>query len=77
MHFGKADAQPQLSNIVYRRSIGSDAYIWLGGIPALFEELQVAGAEFVEGPINEYRDHDSRLQRLSNRFWRVIRQFPP
>lgn len=50
IHFGKADAEPQPSNLVFRK-ISSDAYIWVDDIDALFAELTASGADIIEGPI--------------------------
>lgn len=50
IHFGKADAEPQRSNLTFR-TISSDAYIWVDDVVALFEELTASGADIIEGPI--------------------------
>ena len=50
IHFGKADAEPQRSNLAFR-TISSDAYIWVDDVVALFEELTASGADIIEGPI--------------------------
>ncbi|HEX6278679.1 MAG TPA: VOC family protein [Pyrinomonadaceae bacterium] len=51
IHFGKADGEPQRSNLELRK-ISSDAYIWVSDVYALFEELTAAGADIIEGPID-------------------------
>lgn len=50
IHFGKADAEPQRSNLEFRK-ISSDAYIWVNDVEALFEELTASGADIIKGPI--------------------------
>lgn len=50
IHFGKADGEPQRSNLELRK-ISSDAYIWVSDVYALFDELTAAGADIIEGPI--------------------------
>lgn len=49
IHFGKADAAPQKSNLELRK-ISSDAYIWVDDVEALFQELTASGADIIEGP---------------------------
>lgn len=48
-HFGKADAEPQRSNLELRR-ISSDAYIWVDDVEALFIEFTESGADIIAGP---------------------------
>lgn len=50
IHFGKADAEPQRSNLELRQ-ISSDAYIWVSDVYALFDELKAKGADVIEGPV--------------------------
>lgn len=50
IHFGKADAEPQRSNLELRQ-ISSDAYIWVSDIYGLFYELTASGADILEGPV--------------------------
>lgn len=50
IHFGKADAEPQRSNLELRK-ISSDAYIWVSDVFELFDELRAAGADIIAGPI--------------------------
>ncbi|MBX3245082.1 MAG: VOC family protein [Acidobacteria bacterium] len=50
MHFGKADAEPQVSSVGLRR-VGFDAYIWVDDIHGLYQELKAAGADILEGPV--------------------------
>lgn len=49
IHFGKADADPQRSNLELRK-ISSDAYIWVDDVEALHQELIASGADIIEGP---------------------------
>ena len=49
IHLGKAE-QNGVSNSAVR-SGSFDLYIWVSDIDQLFEELKVAGAEIVEGPV--------------------------
>ncbi len=51
MHFGKADGRPADVSNTSLKGVGSDAYIWVDDIPALFDELRAAGADIVEGPV--------------------------
>ena len=55
IHFGKADAEPQRSNLELR-SISSDAYIWVSDVYELFDELTAAGAEILDGPVKRVYD---------------------
>lgn len=55
IHFGKADGEPQQSNLKLR-AISSDAYIWVSDIYALHEELKAAGADILEGPVKRIYD---------------------
>ena len=54
-HFGKADAEPQRSNLELRR-ISSDAYIWVDDVEGLFKELTGSGADIIEGPTRRIYD---------------------
>jgi uncharacterized glyoxalase superfamily protein PhnB len=49
IHFGKADAEPQRSNLELRK-ISSNAYIWVDDVDALHQELIASGADIIEGP---------------------------
>lgn len=49
IHFGKADAEPQRSNIELRR-ISCDAYIWVDDVEALFKEYTASGADIIAAP---------------------------
>lgn len=50
LHFGKADSVIQVNETV-RRSLGTDVYIWVSNIDALYEELSKKNVEIVEGPV--------------------------
>lgn len=51
IHFGKADdgATPS-PNVLRRRGLGLDAYIWVNDLDALHAELQGRGAKIIEAP---------------------------
>jgi len=51
IHLGKADGEKIQTNEQVRRGLGTDAYIFVSDINALFEELTANGVEIVEGPI--------------------------
>jgi predicted enzyme related to lactoylglutathione lyase len=51
MHFGMVDAQPAGVSNKRFRDVGSDAYIWVDDIGALFDEFTTAGADIIAGPI--------------------------
>ena len=51
VHFGKADNGETRVNESVRRGLGTDAYIWVSDIDALFEELSKRGVEIIEGPV--------------------------
>ena len=51
IHFGKADGDHVLVNESVRRGLGTDAYIWVTDINALFEELSARDVDVLEGPV--------------------------
>jgi hypothetical protein len=51
IHFGKADGENIQRNETVRVGLGSDAYIWVSDINALFEEMSSKNVEIVEGPV--------------------------
>lgn len=53
IHFGKADAEKIQMNETVRRGLGTDAYIWVSDINALFEELSAKDVEIVAGPVKQ------------------------
>ena len=51
IHFGKADGGEARTNESVQRGLGTDAYIWVSDIDALFAELSERDVEIVEGPV--------------------------
>jgi catechol 2,3-dioxygenase-like lactoylglutathione lyase family enzyme len=51
IHFGRADNGETPMNESVRRGLGTDAYIWVSDIEALFAELSDNGVEIIEGPV--------------------------
>ena len=52
IHFGKADEDSSLQkNETIRRGLGTDVYIWVSDIEAMFEELSAKNVQIVEGPV--------------------------
>ena len=51
IHFGKADGDQIQINETVRRGLGTDAYIFVTDVSALYEEFRERGVEIVEGPI--------------------------
>src|SRR5262245_20561731 len=50
LHFGKADSDTIQVNESVRRGLGTDVYIWVNDIDALYEELLARNVEILEGP---------------------------
>jgi catechol 2,3-dioxygenase-like lactoylglutathione lyase family enzyme len=51
IHFGKADNGATASpNVIRRRGLGLDAYIWVNDLDALHAEFEGRGAKIIEGP---------------------------
>jgi catechol 2,3-dioxygenase-like lactoylglutathione lyase family enzyme len=51
IHFGKADDGATASpNVLRRRGLGLDAYIWVNDLDALHAELKGRGAKIIEAP---------------------------
>lgn len=50
MHFGKSSTGETVSNERVRKGLGTDAYIFVSDIVALFDELKAKGATIVDGP---------------------------
>ncbi len=50
IHFGKADGAELNMNEQVRHGLGTDAYIFVTDIAALFDELTANGVAIVEGP---------------------------
>jgi len=51
IHFGKADSDQIQVNETVRKGLGSDAYIFVSDVNALYEEYVGRGVEITEGPI--------------------------
>lgn len=51
IHFGRSDTGAVRTNDEVRRGLGTDAYIIVDNIHALYDELVAARVEIVEGPI--------------------------
>jgi len=73
LHFGKADAEPQRTNLELRK-ISSDAYIWITDVEALFQELTASGADIIAGPIRQVYDCIELEVRDCNGFKLVFSQ---
>ena len=50
IHFGKSDSGAVNVNNSVRKGLGTDAYIFVSDILALFDELKKNGANITEGP---------------------------
>ncbi|MEO5860713.1 MAG: VOC family protein [Pyrinomonadaceae bacterium] len=72
-HFGKAEAEPQRTNLELRK-ISSDAYIWVDDVEELFEELTASGADIIAGPIHQIYDCIELEVRDCNGFKLVFSQ---
>ena len=51
VHFGKADSERIQINETVRKGLGTDAYIFVSDVNALYEEFVERGVQIVEGPI--------------------------
>ena len=51
IHFGKANGEHVHVNESVRKGLGTDAYIWVTDINALFKELSGCDVEIIEGPV--------------------------
>ncbi len=51
IHFGKADTERTQMNEMVRKGLGSDAYIFVTDVNALYEEFVERCVEIVEGPV--------------------------
>ncbi|MFL6467130.1 MAG: VOC family protein [Pyrinomonadaceae bacterium] len=51
IHFGKADTESIQVNETVRRGMGTDAYIFVTDVNAIYEEFKERSVEIVEGPI--------------------------
>ena len=73
IHFGKADAEPQRSNLELRK-ISSDAYVWVDDVEALFQELKTSSADIIEAPTRRIYDCVEMEVRDCNGFKLVFSQ---
>lgn len=55
-HFGKADGTKTRANEEVRKGLGTDVYVFVDDVHALYEELSAKGVEIVEGPIKRIYD---------------------
>jgi len=51
IHLGKSDKGGVNLNDKVRKGLGTDAYIFISDVIALYEELKERGANIVEGPV--------------------------
>jgi len=72
IHFGKADGNNIHLNESVRKGLGTDAYIWVSDINALFEELSAKDVEIVEGPVKRIYDCTEVTVRDCNGFQLVF-----
>jgi catechol 2,3-dioxygenase-like lactoylglutathione lyase family enzyme len=57
IHFGKADDSSTVRvNETLRKGLGTDLYIWVSDIDAMFEELSTKNVDIVEGPVRRVYD---------------------
>lgn len=72
IHFGKADDVAVQLNGSLRKGLGSDAYIWVTNIDALYEELSSKRVEIVEGPVRRIYECTEIVIRDCNGFQLVF-----
>jgi hypothetical protein len=73
IHFGKADDPTSLpKNESVRRGLGTDGYIWVSDIDALYEELTAKNVEILEGPTKRIYDCIEVVIRDCNGFQLVF-----
>ena len=56
IHLGKSDNGDVNLNDSVRKGLGTDAYIFVSDVLALYDELQERGANIVEGPVERPYD---------------------
>ena len=56
IHFGKADSEQIQMNEMVRRGLGTDAYIFVTDVNALYQEFVEKGVEITDGPIKRVYD---------------------
>ena len=72
IHFGKADGDHVQVNESVRRGLGTDAYIWVTDINALFQELSARNVEILEGPVKRIYECTEVVIRDCNGFQLVF-----
>ena len=72
MHFGKADGEEIRVNETFRRGLGTDVYIWVSDINALYEELSARNVEILEGPVKRIYECTEVVVRDCNGFQLVF-----
>ena len=55
IHFGKADGEEIKINGSVRK-VGSDAYVFVDDVNALYDEFVLSGATIIEGPVRRIYD---------------------
>ena len=56
IHFGKADSEKTQMNEMVRQGLGTDAYIFVTDVNALYQEFVEKGVEITEGPVKRIYD---------------------
>ncbi|MEO8574258.1 MAG: VOC family protein [Pyrinomonadaceae bacterium] len=72
IHFGKADGGEIRTNESVRHGLGTDAYIWVSDIDALFTELSRRGVDIIEGPVKRVYESTEVVVRDCNGFQLVF-----
>jgi catechol 2,3-dioxygenase-like lactoylglutathione lyase family enzyme len=72
IHFGKADSDHIQFNESVRKGMGTDAYIFVTDVNALYEEFRDKDVEIVEGPIKRVYDCTEITVRDCNGFQLVF-----
>jgi hypothetical protein len=74
-HFGKGDEGKEVQvNESVRKGLGTDAYIFVDDVQALYEELREKNVEIVEGPVRRVYDCIELTVRDCNGFQLVFGQ---
>jgi catechol 2,3-dioxygenase-like lactoylglutathione lyase family enzyme len=73
IHFGKIDKGAEMQfNDTIRRGLGTESYIWVDDIDALYEELSEKGVDIIEGPIKRIYNCTEVVVRDCNGFQLVF-----
>jgi len=72
LHFGKADGSNIQVNESVRSGLGTNAYIWVSDINALFEELSTNDVHILEGPVKRIYECTELTVRDCNGFQLVF-----